>query len=142
MGQHRTRHGLHVMRRQLSKLTTTRLDGRSAVAVAVRTFKGDVVKDLGGDLSRLQETVLESAAQKWLLAKTLADYIGRQPSLVTKKRQLLPVVEKYVRLLDSLERTCERLGLQRVPAVVEDLHSYLERRSVEQPEPKGAEPDA
>jgi hypothetical protein len=61
---------------------------------------------------------------------------------VTKKRQLLPVVEKYVQLLDSLERTCERLGLQRVPAVVEDLHSYLERRSVEQPEPKGAEPDA
>jgi plastocyanin len=67
---------VHALRRQLSVLTTTRLDGRSAVAVQVRLFKGEVVKDLGGDLSRLQETVLESAAQKWLLAKTLADYIG------------------------------------------------------------------
>jgi hypothetical protein len=109
------------MRRQLSKLTTTRLDGRSAVAIAVRTFKADVARDLGGDLSRLQEIVLEAAAQKWLIAKTLADWIGRQPALVTKKRQLLPVVRDYIQLLDSLERTCDRLGLQRVPKPVEDI---------------------
>jgi hypothetical protein len=123
-------------------LTTTRLDGRSAVAVQVRAFKQEVAKDLGGDLSRLQEIVLESAAQKWLLAKTLADWIGRQPALVTKKRQLLPVVEKYVQLLDSLERTCDRLGLQRVPAPVEDFRSYARRVEDEKkpPEPATATP--
>jgi hypothetical protein len=129
------------MRRTLSVLTTTRLDGRSAVAVQVRMFKQDVAKDLGGDLSRLQEIVLEAAAQKWLLAKTLADWIGRQPALVTKKRQLLPVVREYVQLLDSLERTCDRLGLKRVPAPVEDFRDYAQRVEDEKlPEPAAATP--
>jgi hypothetical protein len=36
---------------------------RQALAVAVRRRKEDVRRDLGGDLSRAQETILEAAAQ-------------------------------------------------------------------------------
>jgi hypothetical protein len=50
------------MRRVLARLTTQRLDGRSALAVAVRKFKADVAADLGGDLTRAQQVVLEQAA--------------------------------------------------------------------------------
>src|SRR2546425_5313368 len=63
----RTRHGLHVMRRTLTTLTIRRLDGRSAIAVAVRKWKADVTADLGGDLSRAELTLLEAAAQKLVL---------------------------------------------------------------------------
>jgi hypothetical protein len=52
------------MRRTLGQLTTRRLDGRSAVAVAVRTWKVDVRRDLGGDLTRAQETVLRAARRR------------------------------------------------------------------------------
>jgi len=83
-------HGARIMRKTLRALTTKRLDGRSALAVAVRHWKEDVRRDLGGDISRAQETVLELAAQSWVIVSSLDDYIARQPSLVTRKRVVRP----------------------------------------------------
>ncbi len=54
-------HGAAIMRRTLRTLTTKRLDGRSALAVAVRRWKDDVRRDLGGDPNRAQETILENS---------------------------------------------------------------------------------
>ena len=51
-------HGAAIMRRTLRALTTRRLDGRSAIAVAVRRWKADVTADLGGNVSRAQQTIL------------------------------------------------------------------------------------
>jgi hypothetical protein len=95
-------HGAAIMRRTLRTLTTRRLDGRSALAVAVRRWKEDVRRDLGGDLTRAQETILEAAAQSWVIVSSLDDYIARQPTLVTKKRTLLPVVVQRMQILLSL----------------------------------------
>ena len=92
----RTTHGLYQMRRTLTKLTTRRVDGRSGVAVAVRRWKADVAADLGGSLSRAQETILESAAQKLILRDSLSDFLMRLPSLVTKKRQAVAVLRDYM----------------------------------------------
>lgn len=106
-------HGMRSMRRALSQLMTRRLDGRSAIAVAVRRWKEDVRADLGGDLTRAQETILELAAQSWVVLMSIDDYIARQPSLVTKKRQLLPVVVQRMQMAEGLARQLERLGLER-----------------------------
>jgi len=122
-------HGGAVMRRTLRTLTTRRLDGRSALAVAVRNWKADVRRDLGGDLSRAQETILEATAQAWIILTSLDDYIARQPSLVTKRRQLLPVVVQRMQVADSLARNLERLGLGRRARDVEDLGAYLAQQS-------------
>jgi len=70
----------------MTALTTRRPDGRSAVAVAVRKWKAQVTADLGGSLSEAQETILEGAAQKLIIRDSLAAYIARQGSLVSKKR--------------------------------------------------------
>src|SRR5437879_10302500 len=69
-------HGYRTMRRALTALTTRRLDGRSAIAVALRRWKEDVRHDLGGDLSRAQETTLEAAAQAWVILASLDDWIA------------------------------------------------------------------
>src|SRR5437870_531484 len=75
----RTRHGLHAMRRRLTTLTTRRLDGRSAVAVAVRNWKAEVRADLGGDLTRAQETILEAAPRNWVNGgRALFDLTGEK----------------------------------------------------------------
>ena len=111
--QPRARSGLKTMGRELARLTTQRLDGRSAIAVAVRRWKEDLRRDLGGDLSRAQETILEAAAQSWVILSSLDDWIARQPSLVTKKRQLLPVVVQRMQIAEGLARNLERLGLER-----------------------------
>lgn len=110
----KTEHGYRKMRATLTALTTRRLDGRSAVAVAVRKWKGQVAADLGGALSEAQETILEGAAQKLIIRDSLADYIARQASLVTKKRVVIAVVGTYLTAADSLSRDLERLGLSRV----------------------------
>ena len=101
-------HGAVIMRRTLRALTTKRLDGRSALAVAVRNWKADVRRDLGGDLTRAQETILESAAQAWVIVSSLDDYIARQPSLVTKKRAVLPVVVQRMQIAEGLARNLAR----------------------------------
>ena len=117
------------MRRSLGQLTTRRLDGRSAIAVAVRRWKDDVRRDLGGDLSRAQETILEATAQSWVILSSLDDYLARQPSLVTKKRQLVPVVMQRMQIADSLAKNLERLGLERRTKPVPDLGAYLAGRT-------------
>jgi hypothetical protein len=113
------------MRRALSALTTRRLDGRSAIAVAVRRWEEDIRRDLGGDLSRAQETILETAAQAWVMLQALDDYLLRQPSLITKKRQVLPVVLQRMQIAEGLARNLERLGLERRAKAVPDLTTYL-----------------
>src|SRR5439155_4791001 len=124
-----TQHGFTAMRRALTVLTTKRLDGRSAVAVAVRRWKEDVRRDLGGDLTRAQETILESAAQAWVIVSSLDDWIARQPSLVTKKRRVLDVVVQRMQIAEGLARNLERLGLERRAKPVPDLTVYLAERA-------------
>src|SRR5436309_10776010 len=120
-----TQHGCTAVRRTLAQLTTRRLDGRSAVAVAVRRWKEDVRADLGGDLTRAQETILEAAAQAWVILASLDDWIARQPTLVTKKRQVLAVVKQRMQIAEGLARHLERLGLERRAKPVPDLTAYL-----------------
>jgi hypothetical protein len=122
MGRHRTQHGLYAMRRTLSTLTTTRLDGRSAVAIAAKRFREDLIADLGSDPSRAQLTIVEAAARSWLLLTSVDDWLQRQPSIVNaKKRTLLPVVMQRQALADSLLRHLTALGLERKAKPVPDI---------------------
>jgi hypothetical protein len=134
------KHGYDHMRRMLSSLTTKRLDGRSAVAVAVRGWKADIRRDLGGDLTRAQETILEAAAQTWVILSSLDDYIARQPSLVTRKRQVVPVVLQRMQIADSLARHLERLGLERRAREATDLSTYLAQHTPHEGEGRGSTP--
>src|SRR5438874_525044 len=101
-------HGLSTLRRTVAQLTTRRLDGRSAVAGAVKRWKADLSADLGGDLTRAQQTLVELAAQTWVMVVSLDDWLLRQASLVTRKRTVLPVLLQRQQLADSLARMLER----------------------------------
>ena len=125
-------HGYLTVRRAPAVLSTKRL---SAIAVAVRRWKEDVRRDLGGDLSRAQETILEAAAQAWVTLASLDDWIARQPSLVTKKRQVLAVVMQRMQIAEGLARNLERLGLERRAKPVPELTAYLAAKTAE---PRGA----
>jgi hypothetical protein len=107
-------HGLRQMRDNIRVLTTRRLDGRSRVAVAVKRFREDLERDLGGDPSRAQLAIIETAARTWLLLASVDDWLQRQPSIVHgKRRTLLPVVSQRLQLADSLLRHLTALGLER-----------------------------
>jgi hypothetical protein len=106
-------HGLTRLRRSVTVLTTRRLDGRTVMAREVRRWKDDVRRELGGDLTRAQETILEAAAQSWVILASLDDYIARQSSLVTKKRRVIDVVTQRMQIAEGLAKHLERLGLER-----------------------------
>ena len=69
-------------------------------------------RDLGGDLTRAQVTILEATAQAWVIVSSLDDWIARQSSLVTK-RTVLPVVVQRIQIAEGLARNLERLVLER-----------------------------
>jgi len=48
-----------------------------------------------------------------MIVSSLDDWIARQPTLVTKKRALLPVVVQRMQMAEGLARNLERLGLGR-----------------------------
>jgi len=122
-------HGMRRLRTAVRQLTTTRLDGRTILAREVRRWKQDLRADLGGDLTRAQETILEAAAQAWVIVSSLDDWIARQPSLVTKKRRVLDVVVQRMQIAEGLARNLERLGLDRKAKPVPDLTAYLAERA-------------
>ena len=79
--------------------------------MAVRRWTDDVRRDLGGDLTRAQQTILGAVAQSWVILSSLDDYIARQSTLVTRKRQVIPVVLQRMQIAEGLARNLERLGL-------------------------------
>ena len=130
----RDKYGYRKMRRALSVPTTKRLDGRSAVAVGVRMLKDDIRRDRGGDLSRAEEVILESAARAWVILSSLDDYIARQSTLVNaRKKTVLPVIHTRMQVAEGLARNLDRLGLHRVEREV-SLEDYLEQRAAEKAE--------
>ena len=78
------------------------------MAGAVKRWKADLSADLGGDLTRAQQTLVELAAQTWVMVVSLDDWLLRQASLVTRKRTVLPVLLQRQQLADSLARMLER----------------------------------
>jgi hypothetical protein len=121
-------HNATAMRRALTRLGTRRLDRRSTVAVAARRFKIDLARDLGGDPSRAQATLIKLAARTWIIAVALDDVLMRQPSLVTKKRTVVSVRLQRQQLAESLAWMLERLGRERRAKDVTNLAHYLETK--------------
>jgi hypothetical protein len=115
-------HGLKVYRRALAKLGTAKLDQRTTVAIGVKRFMADVVRDLGGDPSAQQLAVLEVAARTKVMLDAVDDWLLRQPSLVVvKKRALIPALAQRQQLADSFTRHMQALGLERKAKPVEDI---------------------
>jgi hypothetical protein len=115
-------HGLRTYRRALARLGTTRLDQRTTVAINVKRFKDDVVRDLGGDPSAQQLAVLEMAARTKVMLDGVDDWLLRQPSLVAvRKKALLPALRERQQLADSFARAMTTLGLERKAKPVPDI---------------------
>jgi hypothetical protein len=125
-GKPRRRHGRHALTKLLLKVPE-RVDGRSSVAVLMRMERERISRELGGDLSRQQEIILDLAIRKLAIALSVEDWLARQETLVTKKRTLVPVARDFFRLTESVERSLALLGLERKPKPAESLDEVLRR---------------
>jgi hypothetical protein len=125
------RSGFHTAKGALSRRGLSALDGRSAIARAVRDWRAAVAADLGGAelLSQAQRTLLDVAAQDVVLL-SVADAWLREAAhgiINRRRRAFVPLVEQRLRVASHLAGLLETLGLKRVVKDVPSLAEYLSR---------------
>ena len=128
------KYGLFTLRHQLIDLGSRAIDGRSSVGVALRRWKADLIRDLGGkeSISTQQETLIELAARSKIMLDSVDFWILAQPTLVnSRKKTILSVVQQRQSIADGLTRIMKDLGLERRAKEVA-LNDYIQQRYGEQ----------
>ena len=109
-------------------------DALSPVEQAARALRHEMLADLGGTqhVSAAKRALLDSIMGSWIIAQSLDACLFRMAAddgLVSRKhRRAFPLVEQRMRVIDSLGRQLESLGLDRAKSTPTDLNAYIESR--------------
>lgn len=135
--------GVFAAKAALSKRGLSALDGRSAIARAVRAWQQAVAADLGGEamLSQQQRTLLDVAAQDVVLLQVADSWLREHSGAVINKRRraFVPLVEQRLRVAAHLAGLLKDLGLDRKAKPVPTLQEYFSKRSNGAREATGAQ---
>jgi hypothetical protein len=102
------------------------IDGRLRASKALMQWRSELERDLGGDLSAQQRTLIELCCRNRLFLDSLDVYLVSLPSLVNKrKRTALPALATRMQLSESLARLLMQLGLEKRMPAAPDLRTYL-----------------
>ncbi|TMA95692.1 MAG: hypothetical protein E6J77_02175 [Deltaproteobacteria bacterium] len=121
---------MKMLRRVLRSVPIDLLDKRSAIGVAARKRREELIDHCGGAeaVSPAQVILIDTAVKTELIVRAAEDYILRQETLVVDHGRL-PVVMQRQQLADSLCRMLEKIGMDRKAREVTSLHDYLAERS-------------
>ena len=127
-----------MLRRVLRSVPIDLLDKRSAIGVAARKRREELIDHCGGAeaVSPAQVILIDTAVKTELIVRAAEDYILRQETLVVD-HALLPVVMQRQQLADSLCRMLEKIGLDRKAREVPSLHEYIASKQTEPARPAG-----
>lgn len=115
-----TTHGLRRLDRRLRGAGIAKADGRSMLERLKKSWKEDIRADCGGELTRAKETLLEVAANTWLMASSADDYILERGPVLRRKGVLRPIVEQRGKLVRTLRELLTSIGLDRAAREVEE----------------------
>jgi hypothetical protein len=109
------------------------------------SWKSELVRDLGGDPSAQQLTIIELATRVRLYLDAIDGWLMTQPSIINKRRRsAIPILLQRMQLSDALARHLQSLGLQRRLPVQPDLQSYIaefDRKKAEHADAAPTEPE-
>jgi hypothetical protein len=124
--QNNLRHGLNQLKKAVYKLGNRALDKRWKER-PWHSWRQDLIRDLGGDVSTQQDAIISLAIKTKLLLDSIDVWLLQQPTLIVKrKRAIIPAVVQRQVLADALARYLGQLGLQR-KAKVTSLSEILAR---------------
>jgi hypothetical protein len=109
---------------------------------AMETVRADLIADCGGidAVSTARRLLIDLAAAAAVRCQRINVYLASLNSLVDRRhRREWQVVNDARRAEAHLQGLLRDIGLERKAKPVEDLRSYLERRSAEQASPSHAE---
>jgi hypothetical protein len=139
--------GFHTTKAALSRRGISALDGRSAIARAVKDWRAAVAVDLGGEavLSRAELTLLDIAAQDIVLLSVADSWLRENAAGIINRRRraFVPLVEQRLKVATHLAGLLETLGLKRavkdVPSLAQLLASRAARPHDARPAPPASE---
>ena len=126
--------GLKLLRRKIAVQGMRAVDWRSAGARDLLDWKQQLITDLGTEesLTTGQKTLVDLAMRTRLFLDHIDSFLLREESFIFKaKKSAWPLLMQRQVLVTSLERTLERLGLERRAKKLESLQEYTERRAKE-----------
>ena|SRR5437867_671273 len=125
-----SKHGLVTLKAALRALGPRVIDRRTHMGRALAAWRGDLVRDLGGDVTTAQAALIDMAVRSRLLLDSIDAWLLAQPSVINKRaRALFPVVKERAALVSQLQSLLRDIGLERRAKPVETLASFIAARS-------------
>jgi hypothetical protein len=113
------------------------IDGRSALGRALREYRADLVRDLGGEanLSAAELHLVDLAVRDRLFLDSLDAALADRPLLNRKRGSVAPALEARFRMADSATRRLVALGLKRVKRrqTIQEIMAEIANETVPQP---------
>jgi hypothetical protein len=133
--QNARRHGLYTLKRAVRERGLDAIDGRSALGRALREYRADLVRDLGGEenLSAAEIHLVDLAVRDRLFLESLDAALAERPLLNRKRGRVAPALEARFRMADSATRRLQAIGLKRrtrrktFNEIVAEIGSYEQR---------------
>ncbi|PYM27945.1 MAG: hypothetical protein DMD80_13945 [Candidatus Rokuibacteriota bacterium] len=120
---------MNVLKAQVKVRGLSAIDRRTAAARDLIAWRDELVRDLGGDVSAAQRSLVELATRTRLYVDHLDAFLMAQPRLVdARRRAVFPVLRERQQLVDSLVRLLTSLGLERRALKGRDLSEYVAQR--------------
>jgi hypothetical protein len=128
------RHGHYSLKRAVQERGLEAIDGRSALGRALREFRNDLIRDLGGEanLSTAELHLIDLAVRDRLFLESLDAALADRPLLNRKRGSVAPALEARFRMADSATRRLQALGLKRrtrrktVNEIIAEIHREAE----------------
>jgi hypothetical protein len=124
-------HGMYSLKRAVQERGLDAIDGRSALGRALREYRADLVRDLGGEanLSTAELHLVDLATRDRLLLDSIDAALAERPLVNRKRGTVAPAVEARFRMADSATRRLQALGLKRrtrrktVNEIIAEIHA-------------------
>ena len=115
-----SRTGLSAVKAKVQVKGLSALDMRTLAARGLVTFRENLTRDVGGDLSTQQREYVEMATRTKLYLDHVDHWLMGQPTLINKKRRcLLPVLKERTQLADALARYLASVARGEAPPTYE-----------------------
>lgn len=108
-------HGMYALKHAVQERGLDAIDGRSALGRALREYRADLIRDLGGEatLSTAELHIVDLAVRDRLFLESLDAALAERPLLNRKRGTVAPALEARFRMADSATRRLQALGLKR-----------------------------
>jgi hypothetical protein len=122
------KHGLTTLRSAINKVGNRVIDRRTVVGKALLQWRGDLITDLGNDVSTQQAAIIDVCIRTKLMLDSIDAWLLTQPRLINgRTKSVLPVVMQRQAIAAEYRAALKDLGLKRIEKNL-SLDQYLEQQ--------------